>query len=83
MGRFGEFYFTSAYSSIYSDGFTFLQGLHYNKTVKVVRWDHYDLRYKTNNMWSFLGNGLTEAQVKKDISRLSPYIRTEDTPFEI
>jgi len=52
-------------------------------TISKVRWEHYDLRYKTDNEWSFLGNGLTEAQATKNVARMTPYIRNADIPFEL
>ncbi|KAH4113187.1 hypothetical protein HBI64_209380 [Parastagonospora nodorum] len=57
--------------------------LHYLKTIDVVRWEHFDFRYKSANMWSFLGNGYTKAQAFKDENLLAPYIRTEDTPWSV
>ncbi|ETI20637.1 hypothetical protein G647_06979 [Cladophialophora carrionii CBS 160.54] len=57
--------------------------LHYMKTMKVVRWEHYNFRYFNNNMWSFLGNGRVEAEIMKDSSRLAPYTRQEDVPWTI
>ncbi|KIW94319.1 uncharacterized protein Z519_05635 [Cladophialophora bantiana CBS 173.52] len=57
--------------------------LHYMKTIKFVRWEHYDFRYNNKNMWSFLGNGRVEAEVMKDTSRLAPYMRNEDVPWTI
>ena len=53
------------------------------KTMKVVRWEHYNLRYLNDNMWSFLGNGRVEAEIMKDPLRLAPYTRQEDVPWTI
>lgn len=53
------------------------------KTIKYVRWEHYDLRYNNQNMWTFLGNGRVEAEISKDASRLAPYMRNEDVPWVI
>ncbi|GME37623.1 hypothetical protein A1O5_08415 [Neofusicoccum parvum] len=53
-------------------------GIHYVKTVQFVRWEHYEFRYHHKNMWAFLGSGYTKAQVLKDESRLSPYVRNND-----
>lgn len=36
--------------------------LHHMKTIKEVKWEHYDHRYRSSNMWAYLGNGLTKAQ---------------------
>lgn len=60
-----------------------LQALHYMKTAKEPRYEHYDIRYKNDNMWSFLGNGRVEAEMKHDLENLTPYMRNEDVPWEI
>jgi hypothetical protein len=52
------------------------------KTIREVRWDHYDVRYKSSNMWAFLGNGRVEAEVKRDVDKLAPYMRNADVPWE-
>lgn len=59
-----------------------IQSLHFHKTIQKVRWEHYSFRYKTNNEWSFLGNGLTEHQMTKNVEKLVPYIRNSDKPFD-
>ena len=57
--------------------------LHFMKTIKEVRWDHYDVRYRNRNMWAFLGNGRVEAEVTKDLGKLAPYMRNEDSRWEL
>lgn len=66
--------------------------LHYLKTMMEPRFEHYNLRYWSQNMFAFLGNGRTEpehlAQEGKLIGadmnrRLAPYLRNSDVPFEI
>ncbi|RTE71760.1 hypothetical protein BHE90_013841 [Fusarium euwallaceae] len=57
-------------------------GLHYMRTIRMVRWEDYKYRYHRRNVWSFLGNGWTGAQVKRDRANVSPYIRNSDTPWE-
>ncbi|KAI1630504.1 cyclohexanone monooxygenase [Exophiala viscosa] len=57
--------------------------LHYMKTIKTVRWEHYDFRYHGGNMWSFLGNGRVRAEEKGPKVRLAPYVRNSDTPWDI
>lgn len=52
--------------------------LHYLKTIRDVRWEHYDLRYHNKNMWAFLGNGAVEAQALGLMDRLAPYVRNSD-----
>jgi len=48
-----------------------------------VRFEHYNYQYHNKNMFAFLGNGFTEAQVEKDAARLATYMRAEDTEFEL
>jgi hypothetical protein len=57
--------------------------LHYTKTIKEVKCEHYDIRYCNNNMWAFLGNGRVEAEVRGDFDKLAPYMRNSETPWEI
>ena len=53
------------------------------KTVREVKWEHYDHRYRSSNCWAYLGNGKTKAQALQQMDRLAPYMRNEDTPYEI
>ena len=53
------------------------------KTIKDVKWEHYDHRYNSGNMWSYLGNGRVKAEIFKDIEKLAPYMRNADVPWEI
>lgn len=53
------------------------------KTAKNPRYEHYDIRYKNDNMWNFLGNGRIEAEEKHDMEKLTPYMRNGDVPWEI
>jgi hypothetical protein len=57
--------------------------LHFMKSIREVRYDHYDIRYWNRNMWAFLGNGRIEAEVTKDVSKLAPYMRNADVPWEL
>ncbi|ORY17468.1 hypothetical protein BCR34DRAFT_621904 [Clohesyomyces aquaticus] len=57
--------------------------LHYMKTIKEVKYEHYDIRYRNQNMWAYLGNGRVKAEVTNDMEKLAPYMRTEDTPWSI
>jgi hypothetical protein len=59
------------------------QGLHFLKTLKKVKYEHYDIRYRNNNMWAYLGNGQVEAEVLHDMDKLAPYMRNTDIPWEI
>ncbi len=53
------------------------------KTIKEVKFEHYDIQYKNDNMWTFLGNGRTEPEVDHDLENLAPYMRNEDVPWDI
>lgn len=57
--------------------------MHYMKTIKEVKWEHYDHRYRSRNMWSYLGNGRVRAEVLRDVDKLAPYMRNADVPWEI
>ena len=48
--------------------------LHYLKTVRVVRCEHYGIRYEWRKMWAFLGNGAGEAQELGLMDRLARYV---------
>jgi hypothetical protein len=53
------------------------------KTIKEVKFEHYDIRYRNINMWSYLGNGRVEAELTHDIGNLAPYMRKSDVAWEI
>ncbi len=53
------------------------------KTIKEVKWEHYDHRYRKRNMWSYLGNGRVKAEVTRDVDKLAPYMRNADVPWDI
>ncbi|KAK6380739.1 hypothetical protein LTS17_004939 [Exophiala oligosperma] len=57
--------------------------MHFLKTIKEVKWEHYDHRYRSHNMWSYLGNGRVQAEVLRDVDKLAPYMRNADVPWEI
>ena len=52
------------------------------KTIREVKWEHYDHRYN-RNMWSYLGNGRVKAEILRDVEKLAPYMRNADVPWEI
>lgn len=56
--------------------------LHFMKTIKEVKYEHYQFRY-FDNMWEYLGNGQVEAEIKHDLPNLTPYMRNKDTPWTI
>lgn len=53
------------------------------KTMKEVKYEHYDFRYFNKNMWGYLGNGRIEAEVFHDIPKLAPYMRNSDVEWTI
>ncbi|KAK2469296.1 hypothetical protein H9L39_19013 [Fusarium oxysporum f. sp. albedinis] len=57
--------------------------LHLLQFLKTPRFEHYDIRYKNDNSFAFLGNGKTEAELDPDNHDLAPFIRTQDTPWEL
>jgi hypothetical protein len=60
--------------------------LHHMKALKTPRYEHYDLRYDHENVWSFLGNGRTDLEMEFEKGKqvdLAPYIRNEDVPWSL
>ncbi|KIW21580.1 hypothetical protein PV08_02160 [Exophiala spinifera] len=61
--------------------------LHHLKTLRVPRYEHYDIRYADQgNVWAFLGNGRTDLEVAFEQGRqvdLAPYIRNGDTEWSL
>lgn len=57
--------------------------LHFMKTIKEVKYEHYDFRYFGDNMWEYLGNGQVRAEIEHDLPNLTPYMRNSDTPWTI
>ena len=54
---------------------------HVLKVLKKPLFEHYDIRYKNDNVFACFGNGRLgiESQPGKDIT---PWIRNEDTPWD-
>ena len=62
--------------------------LSYIKTIRIPRFEDFDITYASTNQWAFLGNGKIRAHNllpdgTPDIDGLAPYIRNSDTPWEI
>ncbi|EUC47349.1 hypothetical protein COCMIDRAFT_90164 [Bipolaris oryzae ATCC 44560] len=57
--------------------------LHYLKTLKTPRWEHYNIRYHDDDPWGFLGNGRIEAETKDDFLGMTSYLRNSDHGWEI
>lgn len=60
-----------------------LQSIHYLKTLKTPRWEHYNLHYVDDDPWGFLGNGRIRAEVEDDAEGMTAYIRNADVPWEL
>lgn len=57
--------------------------MHFMKTIREVKWEHYDHRYRSGNMWAYLGNGRVKAEVLREVDKLAPYMRNADVPWDI
>jgi hypothetical protein len=60
--------------------------LHHLKTLKTPRFEHYDVRYLDENMFTFLGNGRIDLEFEQERGGevdLAPYIRNEDVQWSL
>ncbi|PGH14607.1 hypothetical protein AJ79_02942 [Helicocarpus griseus UAMH5409] len=57
--------------------------MHYLKTIRYPRWEHYNFRYVDDNPWAFLGNGQTKGEVEREFEGMTPYLRNADVPWDI
>ncbi|KAJ4212362.1 hypothetical protein NW759_011750 [Fusarium solani] len=57
--------------------------VHFLKTLKDPRWEHYDIDYLDSNLWTFLGNGRIKAEYDHSFEGLTPYLRKSDSPWTI
>ncbi|KAI1857254.1 uncharacterized protein JN550_013337 [Neoarthrinium moseri] len=57
--------------------------IHFLKTLKTPRWEHWNIQYMDGNPWAFLGNGRIKAEVQDDFDGMTPYLRNEDGPWDI
>ncbi|GCB24341.1 putative sterigmatocystin biosynthesis monooxygenase stcW [Aspergillus awamori] len=57
--------------------------VHYLKTIKYPRWEHYNFRYIDDNPWAFLGSGRTKGETESDFEALTSYIRNADVTWDI
>ncbi|KAI1344236.1 cyclohexanone monooxygenase [Xylariaceae sp. FL0016] len=55
--------------------------IHFLKTLKTPRWEHFDIGYMDDNMWAFLGNGRIRAEIQGDFEGMTAYLRNADTPW--
>ncbi|KLO96743.1 Uncharacterized protein LW93_10123 [Fusarium fujikuroi] len=79
----------SWYKANRSDGRVYIwpgSMLHLLKTMKTPRFEDFNITYRNDNMWSFLGNGRTQieelAEEGVDVD-LAPFIRDQDVPWTI
>ncbi|KAF5720947.1 sterigmatocystin biosynthesis monooxygenase stcW [Fusarium mundagurra] len=60
--------------------------LHLLKTMKTPRFEDFNITYRSDNIWDFLGNGRTQieelAEDGVDVD-LAPFIRDQDVPWAI
>lgn len=54
------------------------QTIHFLKTIKDPRFEDYDIKYRHNNRFAFLGNGEVKAHTQQSVEGLAPYIRSSD-----
>lgn len=52
------------------------------KTIREPKYEHFMFKYRNKNMFAFLGNGRIEAEAKRQMDRLAPYIRDSDKPWD-
>ncbi|OQV09894.1 hypothetical protein CLAIMM_13971 [Cladophialophora immunda] len=57
--------------------------IHYLKTIKDLRMEDYDVKYRYKNRFAYLGNGTVKASASKDVAGLSPYVRNSDSEWDI
>ncbi|KEZ43472.1 4-hydroxyacetophenone monooxygenase [Scedosporium apiospermum] len=57
--------------------------VHFLKTIKTPRWEHYNIEYLDDNPWAFLGNGRIKAEVEHSFEGLTSYLRNSDCPWTI
>ncbi|EPE24267.1 FAD/NAD(P)-binding protein [Glarea lozoyensis ATCC 20868] len=58
--------------------------IHFLKTIKDPRFEDYNIRYRYNNRFAFLGNGEVKAHtIKGNVQGLAPYVRNHDHEWSI
>jgi hypothetical protein len=58
----------------------------YMKTMSTIRYEDYEYDYQHGNRFAYIGNGKVAADFapnKDKLTKLVPYIRIADTPWEI
>ncbi|CAG8904552.1 unnamed protein product [Penicillium egyptiacum] len=60
--------------------------LHMIKTLKTPRFEDYDIKYQEENMWSYLGDGRTRSELKREQGQqvdMAPFMRIQDEPWSV
>ncbi|EWG55858.1 hypothetical protein FVEG_13800 [Fusarium verticillioides 7600] len=60
--------------------------LHLLKTMKTPRFEDFNITYRSDNVWDFLGNGRTQIEELDERGAdvdLAPFIRDQDVPWAI
>ncbi|KPM37428.1 putative sterigmatocystin biosynthesis monooxygenase stcW [Neonectria ditissima] len=57
--------------------------IHFLKSIKEPRYEDYDIRYRFNNRFAFLGNGQVKANTTQSVEGLSTYIRNGDHDWNV
>lgn len=57
--------------------------MHFLKSIKTPRWEHYNIEYMDENPWAFLGNGKIKSEVEGDFEGMTSYLRNSDVPWSI
>lgn len=57
--------------------------IHFLKTIRDPRFEDYDIKYRFNNRFAYLGNGDVKATGGNDVRGLSTYIRADDQDWTV
>lgn len=60
--------------------------LHMIKSLKSPRFEDYEIRYREDNMWSYLGDGRTALELKREQGQsvdMAPFMRLADEPWSV
>ncbi|KAH7377421.1 cyclohexanone monooxygenase [Cadophora sp. MPI-SDFR-AT-0126] len=57
--------------------------IHFLKTIKHPRWEHFNIKYVDDDPWGFLGNGKTHGETLSDFNMMTPYLRNSDVEWDI
>lgn len=60
--------------------------LHMLKTLKTPRFEDYEIKYLDENMWSYLGDGRTALELKREQGQdvdMAPFMRIRDESWSL